>query len=242
VFPTYEGNTVRVLIVSPEQGRLEYLQKTLSQQNLRTHTAFSIADALSQVEEANYSLIILDSHQSDGQGLSLVRQIRTAGHGMPTIMIARTHEPQEEIDALDVGADDVIRFPMPPELLLAKVRSLLRRCEPSESVMLKYEDLQLNLRSLEIRRAGQTIPGTSRELAVLEYLLRHPERVISRTELVDSVWDRDVPPESNVVDVFIARLRRKIDRPFEVSLIHTIVNRGYMLSVTRPGGEVADED
>ena len=227
---------MRVLIVSPNASRSQQVAGWLDEQNLRTQTVGSIADALSRVEETSYSLIILDNAQSDGHGTTLVQQLRTAGHGTPALVIAKNGHLQEEIDALDGGADDVVRFPIQQELLLARVRTLLRRCEPSESAVLKYEDLELNLRSLRIRRCDTVIPATSRELAVLEYLLRHPDRVITRTELVDAVWDRDVPPESNVVDVFIARLRRKIDRPFAVSLIHTIVNRGYMLSVTKPGG------
>jgi two-component system OmpR family response regulator len=225
--------------VSADLSRTQQVAAWLDRQNLRTQAVGSIADALTRIEEASYSLIILDNAQTDGHGTSLVQQLRTAGHATPAMVIARNGHVQEEIDALDGGADDVVRFPIEQELLLAKVRTLLRRCEPGESAMLRYEDLEMNLRSLQIRRCQQIIPATSRELAVLEYLLRHPERVITRTELVDAVWDRAVPPESNVVDVFIARLRRKIDRPFAVSLIHTIVNRGYMLSVTKPGG--ADE-
>ena len=234
---------MRILIVTPDTPIRSSMVSWLSAQNLGTDAVGSIAEGLSRIEGASsYSLIILDSQQPDGTGAELVRQLRTAGHGTPAMMIARTDDTHEEIDALDIGCDDVIRLPITPELLISKVRSMMRRCEPSESVVLKYNDLQLNLHSLEIQRARQVIPATSRELAVLEYLLRHPERVITRTELVDAVWDRDVPPESNVVDVFIARLRRKIDRPFDVSLIHTIVNRGYMLTCTRPGGEVAVDD
>jgi DNA-binding response OmpR family regulator len=151
------------------------------------------------------------------------------------VLLAHDHDHQFMIDALDLGADEVVKWPIVDKILLAQIRSLLRRCEPGESAKLSYNDLSLDLRSLEVTRGETRIPCTSREIAVLEYLLRHPERVVSRTELIDSVWDHELPPESNVVEVFIARLRRKIDRPFEASLIHTIVGRGYMLSLTRPG-------
>ena len=233
---------MRILIASADADRLQTFADLFDRQNLQAQTVTTAEAMLEAAQQGNFSLLLIDQQIGKASGTSIVQQLRISGHGTPALMIAAAGDVQEEIDALDVGVDDVIREPVQPELLLARVRAMLRRCEPGEAVVLKYEDLQLNLASLQVRRAEQLITATSRELAVLEYLLRHPERVISRAELVDAVWDRSQPPESNVVDVFVARLRRKIDRPFAVSLIHTIVNRGYMLTVTKPRGEVVDTD
>jgi DNA-binding response OmpR family regulator len=226
---------VRALLASKDEQRANQLTQLLGDQNLQLDAIKSADGAKRAADEESYCLFIVD-HEVDGvDGRDIVQQLRQAGHGTPIVLLTNDHDHQFMIDALDLGADEVVKWPIVDTVLLAQIRSLLRRCEPGESARLTYNDLSLDLRSLEVIRGDTPIPCTSREIAVLEYLLRHPERVVSRTELIDAVWDHELPPESNVVEVFIARLRRKLDRPFEAPLIHTIVGRGYMLSLTRPG-------
>jgi DNA-binding response OmpR family regulator len=212
-----------------------HLTQLLSQQNLQVLAVNTIVAARQAVEDQSFCLFLVHQRVEDADSLAFVQQLRAAGHGTPLVLLSEHPDAQWTIDALDMGADEVVKWPCPDKVLLAQIRSLLRRCEPGESAVLSYDDLSLDLRSLKVRRKDNEVPCTSREIAVLEYLLRHPERVVSRTELIDAVWDHELPPESNVVEVFIARLRRKIDRPFESPLIHTIVGRGYMLSLTKPG-------
>ncbi|HEY0009149.1 MAG TPA: response regulator transcription factor [Tepidisphaeraceae bacterium] len=224
-----------MLIVSNRRRNTDSLRQVLTKQNFVVEEADSIGGAVAMLDEQSASLCIVDTHLSDGPGTECIRALRAADHGMPAIWFSADDSDDAKIKALDIGVDEVLTWPLVPSMFMAHVRSLLRRCQPSESALLKYEDLSLDLRSLEVTRDGKMIRSTSREIAVLEYLLRHPERVIVRSELIDAVWDSSLPPESNVVEVFIARLRRKIDRPFDKHLIHTIVGRGYMLSVSKPG-------
>jgi DNA-binding response OmpR family regulator len=229
---------MRVLLVEPDPNRRDELAGQLGQNNLDVRTAVNGEAALAALGERSFRVVILE-HALDGGAGPLTQRIRAAGYGVPVVVLTDDADPAERVMLLDDGVDDVLVRPFPPEMLAAQVRSLMRRCAPNEGAVLKFEDLTLDLRSLQVTRQGRAIPSTSRELAVLEYLLRNRQRVISRQELSEAVWDDDTLPDSNVIEVFIARLRRKVDRPFGVPLIHTIVGRGYMLSMTKPGDQVA---
>lgn len=226
---------MRVLVVAKDESLQNQIGEALSAQNLTVDRSESIADAQRRTDDTSYAVVLAEQELADGHGIELVEHLRTANVGSPLVLLLRNGTAQHQIDALDSGADDVLHLPINRDLLLAHVRSLMRRCEPGESAVLKYEDLSFDLRSLRIIRQEQPISLTSREMAVLEHLMRNPDRVITRTELIDVAWDASVPPDSNVVEVFIARLRRKVDKPFAIPLIHTIIGRGYMLSITAPG-------
>ncbi len=226
---------MRALIVSSNSDVHDELTGALREQNLGTHSVSTLADALRAGTEDRFSLVICDEILNDGGCAMLAQQLRQSEIDWPIVMLTQSDSVAGHIEALDRGVDEILRWPIDPALFLAHVRSVMRRCSPSESAILRFEDLSFDLRSLEVRRGEARIGCTSREMAILEFLLRHPRRVITRAELVDAVWDAAAPPESNVVEVFIARLRNKIDKPFATPLIHTIVGRGYMLSETRPG-------
>lgn len=206
----------------------------LTAENLEVASVASADAALAALGGRAIRAVVLGPSLGDTAG-KVVQTLRAAGHGLPVLVITRSTEESVKVGLLDGGADDVLTLPYAPAVLTAQIRSLLRRCTPGESAVLRFEDLALDLRSLEVTRQGRVIPSTSREIAVLEYLLRNRQRVISRSELSEAVWDEPAMPGSNVIEVFIARLRRKVDRPFDVPLIHTIVGRGYMLSVSKPG-------
>jgi DNA-binding response OmpR family regulator len=227
---------MRVLIVTENNATSDALSTLLTTQNISAQQT-SVSESYVDATDLSFSLIIADYEAINHQAEESVQQLRKASKRTPIIVLGDGIEVPEQIKLLDLGADEVLVKPLDDELLMAHVRTLIRRCEPSASAVLKYEDLQLDLRSLELRRAGKSIPCTSRELAIMEFLLRNPQRIVSRQELVEAIWDSSVQPESNVIEVFIARLRRKLDKPFPTRLIHTLVSRGYMLSITRPGME-----
>jgi two-component system, OmpR family, copper resistance phosphate regulon response regulator CusR len=228
---------VRVLIVSAQSRHADQLTRLLESHNFTVEHADAAGQALLVLDAGGVSACLIDADLADGTGLDLLCRLRAEDHGTPTLYFLPEESVPRRVEALDLGADDVMAWPPEPQVLLAQVRSLLRRCNGGASAVLRYEDLRLDLRSLKVLRDGRAIRATSREIAVLEYLLRNPERVVVRSELIDAVWDRSLPPESNVVEVFIARLRRKIDRPFKRQLIHTIVGRGYVLARTKPGDD-----
>ena len=223
-----------VLLVDFKAEESADLTSQLEAQNLTVEHVSTTDSALTAITKQSYRVIVVGDSVGGGPG-AFTQALRAAGHGNPVIVLTSDTDPATKVAILDHGADDVLIQPFPPEMLAAQIRSLLRRCGPSEGAILKFEDLSLDLRSLQVTRQGQTIPSTSRELAVLEYLMRNCQRVISRTELSEAIWNDTALPGSNVIEVFIARLRRKVDRPFDVPLIHTIVGRGYMMSVTKPG-------
>ncbi|HEX8325222.1 MAG TPA: response regulator transcription factor [Tepidisphaeraceae bacterium] len=231
---------MNVLLVDANAARGMLLLRQLEEQHFDVRTVASADAALKAVAEQSFRALVIE-HDLPGTAGRLTQRLRADGCGTPIIVLTDDTVPATKVALLDDGVDDVLVRPFPPELLPAQIRSLLRRCAPSEGAVLKFEDLTLDLRSLQLSRQGRLIPSTSRELAVLEYFLRNRQRVISRNELSEAVWKDTALPESNVIEVFIARLRRKVDRPFGVPLIHTIVGRGYMLSVTKPGtGEATD--
>ncbi|MGN6725594.1 MAG: response regulator transcription factor [Tepidisphaeraceae bacterium] len=226
---------MRVLLVVPEPTRARELSLVLREQNVEVETVSTAGDATTKVEANTYTAVVLEHELSATNAGAWVQHFREKNHGTPVVVLTNDPNPQTKIDLLDLGADDVILHPVVEQLLPAYIRALARRCQPGESAVLKFDDLSLDLRSWQVIRRDQQISCTSREVAVLEYLMRNRQRVISRDELSSAVWDGESPPDSNVIEVFIARLRRKIDKPFDVPFIHTIVGRGYMLSATKPG-------
>lgn len=226
---------MRVLLVEPQTDRATKMEAFLDAQNFAVDVVGSGRDALPKADDRGFCVIIIPAALPDMSALELTHEIRQADISTPLIVVCENHTPEESTALLDAGADAVLARPIEPAELVAHIRSLQRRCEPGASAVLKFEDLELDLNSLEVRRRDEAIPFTSREVAVLEYLMRHPQRVVTREELADHVWGREIPPESNVIEVFIVRLRRKIDKPYDVPLIQTMVGRGYMLSVSKPG-------
>ncbi len=229
---------MKALIVSTDPDLQQTIGNAMDEQRIELKTASTLADAMTSITQDRYCVVISDERLTDGRGVHLAQQLRQAEIGSPIILLLRDANDEARINALDIGVDEILDWPASPALIMAHVRSLIRRCAPGESAVLNFGDLSFDLRSLDVTRQGRKIRLTSREMAILEFFLRHPRRLITRNELVVSVWDTSSPPESNVVEVFIARLRNKVDKPFDANYIHTIVGRGYMLSETRPGTDL----
>jgi two-component system OmpR family response regulator len=182
--------------------------------------------------EDDYDLMIVDRMLPVLDGLSLIRSLRAANRKMPALILSALGEVDDRVEGLQAGGDDYLVKPFAFAELLARIEALTRRRDAqSPETMLRVGDLEVNLLSRTVRRAGQPIELQPREFRLLEYLMRHADQVVTRTMLLESVWDYHFDPQTNVIDVHISRLRTKIDKGFERPLLHTVRGAGYRLSV-----------
>jgi DNA-binding response OmpR family regulator len=183
-------------------------------------------------DAAPYDLILLDILLPEMDGLTVCRELRRQGNRAPVLMLTARDTIDDRVAGLDAGADDYLVKPFALKELLARLRALTRRtADVPKSPVLQLADLTLDTLTRRVKRGNKTIELAAKEYAVLECLLREPERVLTRTQIAEHVWNYDVYNQSNIVDVYIKNLRRKIDDNFDVKLIHTIRGAGYRLSV-----------
>ncbi len=182
--------------------------------------------ALEEATVNDYDLILLDVMLPGIDGWEVLSQYREGGGNSPVMMLTARNAVEDKVRGLDSGADDYLTKPFALTELLARVRALLRR-EDRKAPILKVSDLELNPASREVRRAEKKINLSAREYALLEYFMRHQDRILSRSMVLEHVWDYSFDPETNVVDVYVSYLRNKIDRGFDPPLIHTMRGVGY---------------
>jgi heavy metal response regulator len=222
---------MRVLIVEDERKVSAYVKRGLEEQGYAVDAVYSGRDALDWAEAAPYDLIILDILLPELDGLSVCRELRRHGFRTPILMLTARDAVDDRVAGLDAGADDYLVKPFALKELLARLRALTRRAaEAAKSPVLQVADLSLDTLTHRVKRGGKTIELTAKEYAVLECLMREPERVLTRTMIAEHVWNYDVFNQSNVVDVYIRNLRRKIDDGHDLKLIHTVRGAGYRLS------------
>jgi DNA-binding response OmpR family regulator len=224
---------MRVLIVEDQPKTATYIQRALQEQGYAVDMAHTGREALDWVETVEFDLIILDIMLPEVDGLAVCRLLRDRGRQVPILMLTARDTVDDRVIGLDAGADDYLVKPFEMKELLARLRALARRrsANAARTSALKVADLIMDTRTRVVTRSDQAIKLTTKEYAVLECLMREPERVLTRTEIAESVWNYDVYNQSNVVDVYIRNLRRKIDDPFDLKLIHTVRGTGYRLSV-----------
>ena len=223
---------MRILIVEDERKISAYLKRGLEEQGYAVDAAFTGREALDWAASAPYDLIVLDILLPELDGISVCRELRKRELRMPILMLTARDTVDDRVAGLDAGADDYLIKPFAFKELLARLRALTRRAaDVPKSSVLTMADLTLDVNMHRVKRSNQTIELTAKEYAILECLLRANGRVLSRTMIADHVWNYEVFNESNVVDVYIRNLRRKIDEPFAVKLIHTIRGTGYRLAV-----------
>lgn len=182
--------------------------------------------------ENSYDLILLDVMLTDQNGFDTARHLRADGYAGPILMLTALGGTKDKVHGLDAGADDYLTKPFAFEELLARVRALLRRqgSGPSSgNTVLRFADLEMDLVGRKAARAGRDITLTAKEFALLEFFLRNPNRPLSRTSISEHVWDVHFDSDSNVIDVYVNMLRKKVDQPFETKLIHTVIGVGYVL-------------
>ena len=224
---------MRVLLVEDERKISAYVKRGLEEQGYAVDAVYTGRDALDWAEAATYDLVLLDVLLPQLDGLSVCRELRQRGQRMPILMLTARDAVDDRVAGLDAGADDYLVKPFALKELLARLRALTRRAaDATRSSLLQVADLSLDTLTHRVRRGGKVIELTAKEYAVLECLMREPERVLTRTMIAEHVWNYDVFNQSNVVDVYIRNLRRKIDDGHDLKLIHTVRGAGYRLSAT----------
>ena len=223
---------MRILVVEDERKISTYLKRGLEEQGYAVDAVFSGREALEWAEATSYDLIILDILLPEMDGLTVCRELRRRDNRTPILMLTARDTVDDRVNGLDAGADDYLVKPFAFRELLARLRAMSRRnVDMPKTPVLQLADLTLDTLTRRVKRGGKIIEVTSKEYSVLECLLREPERVLTRTQIAEHVWNYDVYNQSNVVDVYIRNLRRKVDDGFEIKLIHTVRGAGYRLSV-----------
>ncbi len=221
---------MRLLLVEDEPDAAAVLAKGLREQAYAVDVATDGATACDQAAMADYDAIILDVMLPEKDGLEVCRQLREDGLAVPILMLTARDGVLDRVAGLDSGADDYLNKPFDFRELLARVRALLRRgSRPPLPERLSVGDLDLDTRARRVQRAGREVSLTAREYALLEYLARRAGAVVGRAEISEHVWDENYDPLSNVIDVYVQRLRRKLDGPGLASLIRTRRGEGYQL-------------
>jgi DNA-binding response OmpR family regulator len=229
---------MRILLVEDERKISAYVKRGLEEQGYAVDAAYSGQEALDWANTIDFDLIVLDILLPEMDGLSVCRELRKKGSRVPVLMLTARDAIDDRVAGLDAGADDYLVKPFAMKELLARLRALSRRSnEVPKETLLQVFDLTLDTLTQRVKRGGRLITLASKEFAVLECLMREPERVLSRTQIAEHVWNYDVFNQSNVVDVYIRNLRRKIDDPFELKLLHTIRGSGYRISAESESDE-----
>ena len=220
---------MRILLVEDDVRVAAFIRRGLKEEEYTVDLASDGDQAIESAASEEYDLIILDVMLPKKNGLDVLRTLRQDGLSTPVLILTAKDELKDKVEGLNAGADDYLTKPFGFEELLARVRALLRRRGDVVPNILRVADLELDLLKHKARRGGKEIELTSREYALLELLMRTSDHVVTRTMVADKVWEQDFDPLTNVIDVFIARLRRKIDDGAKTKLIHTLRGRGYIL-------------
>ena len=224
---------MRILVVEDERELADVLKRGLEEHGYAVDLAFDGDDGLALAEMEPYDLVVLDVMLPGRDGFDVCRRLRAQGRNMPVLMLTARDAVDDRVTGLDSGADDYLTKPFAFQELLARVRALLRRQSVSRDPLLRAGDLEINTVTHEVHRGGRPIELTSKEYAILEYFARSPNRVLTRNQIAEHVWDFDFVAMSNVVDVYVRYLRRKLDDDHEPRLLHTIRGTGYQLRVPR---------
>src|SRR5215475_3269281 len=228
---------MRILVVEDEPRVARFLAKGLRERSYAVDIARDGELALYQTEINDYDLIILDVMLPGKDGFEICRELRERLIKTPILMLTARDAVDDRVQGLDSGADDYLTKPFEFKELLARIRALLRRAHEFRPSVLQVADLTLNTASHSVARAGRRIGLTAKEYALLEYFALHEGRLLSREDIAAHVWDENFDPMSNVIDVYVRRLRKKVDEGFGRPLIHTRRGAGYIFSL-----EEGDED
>jgi DNA-binding response OmpR family regulator len=222
---------MRILIVEDELRIAAYIKRGLEEQGYAVDSAFNGREALECAQTVDYDVIVLDIMLPEIDGLAVCRQLRKRKCRTPVLMLSARGGLDDRVNGLDAGADDYLAKPFALKELLARLRALTRRAaDVPKTPVLELADLRVDTRARRVTRAGRIIKLTSKAFAVLEYMMRSSDQVLTRAEIAEHVWNFDSDNQSNIVDVYIRNLRRSIDDPFETKLIHTIRGAGYRIS------------
>ena len=220
---------MRILVVEDEKKVASFIKKGLEEEHYAVDIAYDGEEGLAMARINEYDLILLDIMLPRLDGMEVLRQIRRNGSNVPILMLTARDSVEDIVSGLDGGSDDYLTKPFSFAELVARVRALLRRKAREKTDILKIGDLSLSTSTHRVKRGEREIELTPKEYALLEYFMRNPNRILTRTLITEHVWDYHFDPETNVIDVYVNYLRKKIDQGFEKKLIHTIRGSGYMI-------------
>jgi two-component system, OmpR family, response regulator len=220
---------MRVLVVEDEKKTASFIRKALQAESFAVDVSHDGSEALLLASNTPFDAIVMDIMLPGRDGLSVLRQLRQQKIQTPVLLLSARGEVNERVEGLNAGADDYLPKPFALAELIARVRCIGRRANEPKAVVLRVADLTLDTVSRQAQRGGTTFELTTREYRLLEFLMRTPGRICGRMAILEKVWDYDFDPGTNLVDVYIKRLREKIDEGFEPKLLHTVRNVGYVL-------------
>lgn len=225
---------MQILIIEDDLRVSELMQRALAEQALNAAIAYDGYMGLKLAQQKDYDLIITDVILPKINGIDLCRQLRQTKPDTPIIMLTALGTTDDKVEGFDAGADDYLVKPFEMRELIVRIRALLKRNSGSvnkTAFVLRYADLEMNLHSKRVKRGDKEISLTPKEFKLLEYMMRNPERVLSRVEIADKVWETHFDTGTNFMNVYINYLRKKVDREFEQKLIHTKSGMGFILNV-----------
>ena len=223
---------MRVLVAEDDQVIADFVSQGLREAGYAVDVADTGTEALRKALDGGYDVAVMDVMLPELDGLSVIEQLRAKKQQMPVLILSARHTVDDRVKGLQAGGDDYLTKPFAFAELLARLQALLRRAGgASEPTRLTVGDLTLDLLSRRVERAGTPLDLRPREFALLEYLMRHPGRVLSKTMILSHVWGYSFDPGTNVVDVLVSRLRDKVDEGFDTKLINTVRGAGYVLKV-----------
>ncbi|MCX6215466.1 response regulator transcription factor [Spirosoma sp.] len=220
---------MKILLVEDEERLASFIRKGISAEGYEVEVAYDGRTGLSLFRRDIYDIIILDVNLPHMNGFDLCRHIRSENEAVPVLMLTALDSMADKSDGFNAGADDYLAKPFEFQELLLRLRALTRRIGSRPKQVLQLADLELNLDSKTVTRAGKRIDLTTREYALVEYMMLNKGKVISRVDISERVWSLNFDNNSNVIDVYVSYLRKKIDKGFSPKLLHTIVGMGYVL-------------
>jgi len=218
---------MNILVVEDEKEVARLVRRGLQEQGFTVELTGNGTEAYTLATTRQYDALVLDVMLPGRDGLSILRGLRQQRNAVPVILLTARSQLEERVEGLDLGADDYLTKPFYVEELISRVHALLRRSTGSRLTLFQSGDLTVNFVTREVKRGPRLIRLTAREFGLLEYLMRSPDRVFTRTQIIEHVWGYDFDPDTNLVDVYIKRLRRKLASGTDIDLIETVRGVGY---------------
>ncbi len=226
--PVYKSR-VRILVVEDEKKTASFIRQALQAEHFAVEVTHDGGEALLRAQQTPFDAIVLDIMLPGLDGLGVLRKLREQRNQTPILLLSARGEVNERVAGLNAGADDYLAKPFALAELIARVRSLARRAAEPKPVLLRVGDLTLDTATRRAQRGGATVELTTREYRLLEYLMRTPGRICGRLTILEKVWDYNFDPGTNLVDVYVKRLREKLDVGHATRLLHTVRGAGYVL-------------